>query len=77
MATVPPKRLTYSVAEAAGLLGVSRAGLYLHIRAGRVRTFKWGGRTLIRADDLQAAIDLASGRAPEGQHDGSGRQAES
>jgi excisionase family DNA binding protein len=56
---------TYSVAEAAAKMQVSRATLYTRIREGNVLTFKWGGRTLIRADDLQAAIDLASGRSGE------------
>jgi excisionase family DNA binding protein len=69
-------RLAYSVAGAAEALGVSRGTLYGDIRAGRVRTFKWGGRTLIRADELERAVDLASGRAPHRDHDGAGQVTE-
>jgi excisionase family DNA binding protein len=74
---VSAKRIAHSVLEAAAAVGVSRATLYRRIKDGTVRTFTWGGRRLIRDDDLQAAIDAASGRAPEGQHDGGdGRTAE-
>jgi excisionase family DNA binding protein len=68
------RRVTFSVAEAAAAHSVSRGTLYAHIKAGRVRTFKFGGRTLIRADDLKRAVDLASGRATEGNDDGDGRR---
>jgi excisionase family DNA binding protein len=56
------ERLTYSIPEAAAVLGISRATLYRHIGRGLVKSFTWGGRRLIRADDLQAAVDAASGR---------------
>jgi excisionase family DNA binding protein len=65
--TIPPKddRLTYTVAEAALALGLSQATLYRRVRAGDLKVFHWGGRTLVRAEDLQAALDAASGRATE------------
>lgn len=61
---IKPDRITYSVAEAAHALGVSQMTVYRRISDGSLRTFKWAGRTLIRAEDLQAALDAASGRAP-------------
>jgi excisionase family DNA binding protein len=57
-----PDRVTYSVAEAAAALGVSRATIYTRIAEGDLQSFRWGGRRLIRAEDLQAALDAASGR---------------
>jgi excisionase family DNA binding protein len=69
---MPVDRLTYSVAEAADRLSISKVTLYSRIRDGQVRSFLWGGRRLIRHDDLQAAVDLASGRPPERQDDGAG-----
>lgn len=60
---MPPK-LAYNIAEAAAAIGVSRAQVYRLIRAGELEKFTWAGRSLIRADVLQAAIDKASGRAP-------------
>lgn len=65
---IKPDRLTYSVAEAAHALGVSRGTVYNRVRDGSLKTFRWAGRTLIRADDLQAAIDAASGREREPDH---------
>jgi excisionase family DNA binding protein len=62
-------RDTYSVPEAAARLGISKTTLYERIKEGRVRAFRWVGRTLIRADDLQDAIDRASGRKPDGDGD--------
>lgn len=63
-----PDRLVYSVAEAARALGVSKGTVYNRMRDGSLKTFRWVGRTLIRADDLQAAIDAASGRQREPDH---------
>jgi excisionase family DNA binding protein len=78
---MPIEKLTYSVAEAAAQLGVSKVTLYARMREGQVRSFLWGGRRLIRDDDLRAAIALARG-GPEpveqqghgGQHDTGGQQ---
>jgi excisionase family DNA binding protein len=63
---VKPNRITYSVAEAAAQLGVSRATFYRHAKAGLVHSFVWGGRRLIRHEDLKAAMDAAAGRSPAG-----------
>jgi excisionase family DNA binding protein len=57
-------KLSYTVDEAAKGIGVSRSKIYKLVREGELTTFKWCGRTLIRADVLQAALDRASGAAP-------------
>jgi len=59
------ERKSYSIPEAAGVVGLSRTTVWRWVRTGRLPSFRWGGRRLIRADDLQAAIDAVSGRAPE------------
>lgn len=59
-----PDKLAYTIPEAAQAVGVSRATIWNRIRDGDLKTFKWSGRTLIRRDVLQAAIDRAS-RPPE------------
>lgn len=59
------KKLAYNVAEAAEALGIGRTAVYALIKAGKLQSFKLGGRTLIRADVLQNAIDDASGISPD------------
>ncbi len=56
------ERLAYTVAEVAQATGVSKATIWRRVKEGELRTFKWGGRTLIRADELRRALDRASGR---------------
>jgi len=56
-----PNKLSYTVDEAARAIGVSRSKIYEMRRTGEITTFTWCGRTLIRADVLQAALDRASG----------------
>lgn len=55
-------KLAYNIDEAASAMGISRAQVYRMIRAGGLEKFSWAGRTLIRADVLTRALDLASGR---------------
>jgi excisionase family DNA binding protein len=59
-------KLAYSVADAARLMSVSEMTVYRRIKDGTLHAFKWNGRTLIRVEDMQAALDAASGRTPEG-----------
>lgn len=59
----PVAKLAYTIGEAASAVGVSKATLWRRIGAGELTTFKWCGRTLIRADVLQSALDRASGVA--------------
>lgn len=56
-------KLSYTINEAAAAIGVSRPTVYKLVKLGELTTFKFAGRTLIRADVLQACIDRASGRA--------------
>lgn len=58
----PSVKLTYTIRETAAALGLSRATIYKMIARGELETFHWCGRTLIRADVLQGAVDRASGR---------------
>lgn len=60
--TAQPTKLSYTIREAADAIGVCRASIYKRIKAGELQSFSWCGRTLIRADVLQAALDRASGR---------------
>lgn len=58
------EKLSYTVDEAAAATGVSRSSLYERIKAGELPTFKWCGRTLIKASVLHDLIErLAGGRA--------------
>jgi len=52
--------LSYSVKDAATVIGVSKTTIWRLIAAGEIHTFKLGCRTLIRADELQALIDRHS-----------------
>ena len=58
-----PAKLAYGIAEAVQATNVGRSLIYEEIRAGRLRTFKIGNRTLIATDDLEAW--LASYRRAE------------
>jgi excisionase family DNA binding protein len=55
-------KLSYTIGEASAALGLSRATIYKMIKSGELQKFSWCGRTLIRADVLQRALDRASGR---------------
>lgn len=58
-------KLSYTVDEAAAAVGVSRRTVYALVQKGELQSFKWAGRTLIRRDVLEQALDRASGgRAP-------------
>jgi excisionase family DNA binding protein len=56
-------RISYSPVEAAKVLGVSRAYMYVLLARGEIPARKIGTRTLIAATDLQAFLD----RAPRAQ----------
>lgn len=51
--------LAYSVSGLAKALNVSRPHLYTEIKAGRLQTFKIGGRRLISAASARAYIEAA------------------
>ena len=46
-------KLAYSPAEAFRVLGICRTSGYEEIRRGKIRTKKFGRRTLIPAEELQ------------------------
>lgn len=52
--TVEPLRV--SIPDAAQILGVSRAHLYRHIKAGDIKTVKDGERTLFTMAELRAYV---------------------
>jgi excisionase family DNA binding protein len=60
VAFVMADHLSYSVDGAAEAIGISKTTIWRLVQAGELRTFKIGGRTLIRADELQAFIDRKS-----------------
>ena len=49
-----PKKLAYGIADAVKATSIGRSLLYEQIRAGKLKTFKVGTRTLIAADELMA-----------------------
>jgi excisionase family DNA binding protein len=61
------ERLTYSVEEAAVLLGISRGKAYESIRSGRLKATRLGRRFVVSANALEAL--LGEGEAPAGAAD--------
>lgn len=63
--THPPK-LAYSIKEACQASSLGRTTLYAHIKAGRLKTVKVGGRTLIPRASLEAllCVPIANDLAP-------------
>ena len=53
----PAERLTYSVEEAARLLGISRNSAYEAVRRGEIPTIRIGRRILIPRSRLEAMMD--------------------
>jgi excisionase family DNA binding protein len=53
-----PTKLAYGISETVQATNVGRSLLYEEIRAGRLKTFKVGNRTLIATDDLKAWLDF-------------------
>jgi excisionase family DNA binding protein len=51
-----PKRLTYSVAEAAKVLGIGKASAYEAIRRGEIPSIKFGRRILVPVEALERRL---------------------
>lgn len=51
-----PPKITYSILEACLASSLGRTTLYNHIAAGRLRTVRIGGRTIIPAEALHAFL---------------------
>ncbi len=56
MSPPPRDRIAVSVAEAASLAGVSRAGLYRFVSSGELPSVHLGGRRLVRLQALEAFL---------------------
>ncbi len=56
------ERLSYTVSEAARLIGISDASLYKQVRAGKVGHVKVGSRTLIPASILRVLLAGGQGQ---------------
>ena len=50
-------RLSYGIKQAVDATSVGRSLLYAEIKAGKLKCFKVGSRTLIAADDLTAWLE--------------------
>jgi excisionase family DNA binding protein len=57
MSLTTSDRLAYSPAEAAELIGISRAGLYQLMAAGSITSVKLGRRRLIRHEAIVDLLD--------------------
>lgn len=62
MHTNPLNRLAYSIPQAVEATSVGRSLLYKQIKAGNLKTFKIGTRTLIAAEDLVAWLNKSKQR---------------
>lgn len=52
----PPERMSYTLPDASVASGLSAATLRRHEKAGRLRFFKVGGRTLVCAASLRSLL---------------------
>lgn len=65
-----PKPLTYSVKDAARVSGLGRTTLYAMRAAGTLPMIKISGRTLIRALDLEAALQIGPTPSRDAENEG-------
>ena len=59
----PNHRLTLTVTEAAGVLGISRASAYECVKTGELPSVRLGGRILIPTKLLNKLLDGDNGQA--------------
>lgn len=52
-----PFKLAYSIKEACEASSLGKTSIWNHIREGRLRVIRLGGRTLIPAESLHALIN--------------------
>lgn len=50
------EKLAYSINDAARTLSLGRTSIYAMIADGRLVAFKWGRRTLIKADSIHRLV---------------------
>lgn len=51
------ERLAYSINETAHMLSLGRTSIYAMITDGRLKTFKLGRRTLVKAESIRNVIE--------------------
>jgi excisionase family DNA binding protein len=51
-----PATIAYSIKEAAKVSSLGRTSIYNHIKSGKLRAVRIGGRTVIPAESLHALI---------------------
>ena len=56
--TASDRRLTYTVAEVAELLGVSRASAYTYVHSGEIPSITLGGRIVIPRRAIDELLDI-------------------
>ncbi len=49
--------LAYSIKDACGVSSLGRTTLYTHIKSGRLKAIRVGGRNLISAESLHALLN--------------------
>ncbi len=57
LAEVPLPALRFGIPEAAQILGISRAQIYIRIHEGSLRRQKDGGRTFITRSELERYVE--------------------
>jgi excisionase family DNA binding protein len=61
----PPSRLTYTVEEAADLIGVGRSAAYAAVRAGEIPSVRVGRRLLVPKCALERMLGISDDERPE------------
>lgn len=52
-----PAKLAYSIKEACAASSLGKTSIWNHVKNGRLRVIRLGGRTLIPAESLHALIN--------------------
>lgn len=65
------ERQTYTVAEAAGILGISRNSAYSGIKLGEIPSIRVGRRILVPRDGLEEVLGARSQVAPPEERESS------
>ena len=55
-----PSAISYTLTDAERISGLSKATLYRHAKAGRLRLVRVGGRTLACGNSLRALVGAAA-----------------
>jgi hypothetical protein len=63
--TIPLPALRFEISEAALILRMSRAQLYVRIQEGSIKPQKDGSRTYITRPELERYVEYCGGKAPQ------------